>query len=187
MDKPCIALRRPGAGFTLWELLCALLVAGVVLGLGVPSFEGVVLDSRRTAEINAFVTAIALARSEASKRRRPVVLCKTADGYQCGGPELRFDAGWMVFVNEDDARPPHRSAAEPLLLHYTPGSAGPIHANRARFEFRPFRHRNTNGTVTFCDRRGAAEARAVIISYTGRPRVSDVGPGGRPLICRGLT
>jgi len=187
MDKPRVRLQYPCSGFTLWELLCALLIAGVALGLGVPSFEGIVLDSRRTAEINAFVTAIQLARSEASKRRRPIVLCKTVDGYQCGGPELSFDAGWMVFVNDDDARPPHRSVTEPLLLHHTPSSAGPIHANRARFEFRPFRHRNTNGTVTFCDRRGAPEARAVIISYTGRPRAAGVGPGGRPLICVGLT
>jgi hypothetical protein len=40
-----------------------------------------------------------------------------------------------------------------------------------------------NGTVTFCDTRGPAAARAVIISYTGRPRVSDRGPGRRPLVC----
>ena len=59
---------------------------------------------------------------------------------------------------------------------------GTITANRASFQFRPFFWRSTNGTVTFCDERGVAAARAVIVSYTGRPRVSDRGPG-RALTC----
>ena len=42
-------------GFTLFELLGTLAVAGVLLGVAVPSFRGFVLDSRRTADVNAFV------------------------------------------------------------------------------------------------------------------------------------
>src|SRR5690606_35721876 len=106
----------------------------------------------------------------------------TVDFERCGGSELRYDHGFMVFVNEDDARPPSRSANEPLLRAFTAAPKLRISANREIFEFRPFRQRSTNGTVTFCDRRGAAEARAVIVSYTGRPRVSEAGPG-RDLSC----
>jgi len=170
------------SGYTLWELLCTFAVAGVVLGVGVPSFESFVLDSRRTADVNGFVVAIQLARSEAIKRGRPVVLCKTADLLRCGGDEIRYDSGWMVFVNEDDLRPPHRDEAEPLLFAHAPRIEGRITSNRALFEFRPYRKRSTNGTVTFCDRRGEPAARTVIVSYTGRPRVSDRGPG-RVLSC----
>jgi type IV fimbrial biogenesis protein FimT len=170
-------------GFTLWELLCALLVAGVVLGLGVPSLQNTALNARRAADINAFVRSVQLARNEVAERARRVVLCKTRDLSRCGAREITYGAGWMVFVNEDGARPPQRAPQEPLLFVYRPRAGTRITSNRARFEFRPFRHFSTNGTVTFCDRRGTAAARAVIVSYTGRPRVAATGPGGRPLSC----
>ncbi|HLF11910.1 MAG TPA: GspH/FimT family pseudopilin [Gammaproteobacteria bacterium] len=174
------------AGFTLWELLWTLIIGGTLLGLGVPSFQTFLLDSRRTADINALVLAIQLARSEAAKRGQPVVVCKSVDRLRCGGDEIRFDAGWMVFANADDIRPPHRSPSEPLLYAHVPELKGTITANRPLFEFRPYLRRSTNGTVTFCDRRGGRAARAVIVSYTGRPRVDSVGPGGEALPCAGL-
>jgi type IV fimbrial biogenesis protein FimT len=174
------------AGFTLWELLWTLTIAGVVLALAIPSFQEFLLDSKRTTDINALVLAIQMARSEAAKRGSPVVVCKSIDRFRCRGNEIRFDAGWMVFVNEDDVRPPHRSPGEPLLYAHVPKLAGTITANRALFEFRPFRQRSTNGTVTFCDQRAEGAARAVIVSYTGRPRVDSVGPGGERLPCARL-
>jgi type IV fimbrial biogenesis protein FimT len=168
------------AGFTLWELLWTLLVAAAVLTIGVPAVHGFVLDSRRTADVNGFVLAVQLARSEAFKRGRTVVLCKSADLSRCGDDSTRFDAGWIVFVNTDDLRPPQRAVAEPLLLAHAPQMAGSIVANRSYFEFRPFRRRSVNGTVTFCDSRGPAAARVVVVSYTGRPRVDAAGGGARP-------
>jgi len=173
-------------GYTLWELLCTLGIAAIAFGLAVPAFTDFLLDSRRTADINAWVLAVQLARSEAAKRGRPVIVCKTADQRRCGGTALPADAGWMVYVNLDDAYPPERSAAEPLLYAHTPELTGSIVSNRPYFEFRPAR-RSSNGTVVFCDRRGASAARAVIVSYTGRPRVDTRDGDGRPLRCAGLT
>jgi type IV fimbrial biogenesis protein FimT len=166
--------------------LCTLSIGAILIGVAVPSFETFVLNARQRADINSFFTAIQLARSETSKRGRPVVLCKTRDLRRCGQNDIRYDAGWMVFVNLDDRRPLERSDAEPLLTSWTPKSEGPIHANRTEFEFRAFRRRSTNGTVTFCDRRGAPSARAVIVSYTGRPRIASRGPGNRALLCADL-
>lgn len=170
-------------GMTLTELMFTLLIVATLLGWGVPGFETLVADSRQTADINAFVTAVQLARSEAAKRGRAVVLCSTNDNARCGADGDGYGAGWMVFVNEDNASPPGRSDDEPLLYGYEPASEGSIVSNRRLFEFRAFRKRSTNGTVTFCDRRGADAARAIVVSYTGRPRVSPGGPGGRALEC----
>ena len=50
--------------------------------------------------------------------------------------------------------------------------SGTLVSNRARFEFRPFPSRSTNGTISFCDARGGAAQRAIVISYTGRPRLA---------------
>ena len=178
---------RRATGFTLFELLGTLAVAGVLLGVAVPSFRDFLLDSRRTADVNAFVLAVQVARSEAAKRSHSVILCKTLDRRRCGGAELRFDAGWMVFANDDGQLPPERSAAEPLIYAYVPELEGSIVGNRPFFEFRPLLRRSTNGTLVFCDRRGVQAARAVIVSYTGRPRVDQVDPDGKPLVCAGLS
>jgi type IV fimbrial biogenesis protein FimT len=175
---------RGPAGFTLWELLWTMLIASVALGVGVPSFRTFALDARRTADVNAFVLAVQLARSEAAKRGRPVVVCGSADRQSCTGPKLQLDMGWIVFVNEDEVRPPQRSAAEPLLYVRQAALRGTITANRELFEFWPFLdRRSTNGTVVFCDARGASAARAVIVSYTGRPRVDSAAASGGPLPC----
>lgn len=174
---------RRTPGFTLWELLCTLAIAGVAMAAGVPAFSAFVLDAHLTADVNGWVLAVQLARSEAAKRGRPVIVCQTIDTRRCGGTGL---AGWMVYVNLDDEYPPARSAAEPLLYVHEAGLTGTIVSNRPYYEFRVGR-RSTNGTIVFCDRRGAAAARAVIVSYTGRPRVDRRDGDGRPLFCAGLT
>jgi type IV fimbrial biogenesis protein FimT len=171
------------AGVTLWELCVTIMLVGIVVGIGAPSLHRFVLDARLVADVNAFVGAVQLARSEAAKRGRSVIVCKTLDHVSCGGDDIDFDAGWMVFVNTDDMSPPTRAANEPLIFAHSPASVGTIVSNRPFYEFRAYRRRSTNGTVTFCDARGPPAARAVIISYTGRPRVAALGPGNRPLIC----
>lgn len=173
-------------GVTLWELLCTLAVAGTVLTAAVPSFTSWLLDARLTADVNALVLAVQVARSEAAKRGEPVIVCRTIDRHACVGDEVDARAGFMVFVNLDDRSPPSRTEAEPLLYSHAPEVRGSTRANRAFFEFRVGR-RSTNGTFVVCDERGAASAKAVIVSYTGRPRVASRDADGRPLRCAGLT
>ena len=173
-------------GFTLWELICALGIAGVTLAIGAPTFGTFLLDARLTADVNGWILAVQVARSEAAKRNRPVIVCKTDDTHRCGAPDLAVDAGWMVYVNLDTDYPPERSATEPLLYVHELEVTGTVTGNRPYYEFRP-RRRSTNGTTVFCDRRGAPAAKAVIVSYTGRPRVDRVDADGRPLRCAGVT
>ena len=174
---------RLAPGFTLWELVLTLAIAGGVLAAGVPAFSAFLLDARLTADVNGWVLAVQVARSEAAKRGRPVIVCQTIDTGRCGGTGT---TGWMVYVNLDDKYPPARSAAEPLLYVHGSELTGTIVSNRPYYEFRAGR-RSTNGTIVFCDRRGASAARAVIVSYTGRPRVDRRDGDGRLLRCAELT
>jgi len=173
-------------GFTLLELLVTLTVVTVVAFIAVPALGWLVLDVRMTADVNAFVTSIQLARSETAKRAAPVVVCKTADRRACGGADLHYEDGWMVFVGEDGEDGDdllEADASGSLLFSYAPSIEGTIRSNRSHYVFRPYYRRSTNGTIVFCDRRGAGAARAVIVSYTGRPRVAVQGPGDRAFDC----
>lgn len=170
-------------GFSLLELMVALLTAGVALAAGVPALEWLILDMRRTADINALVTAVQLARSESAKRALPVTICASDDGLNCRDPARDYASGWIVFANLDDDSPATRDAGEPVIWSFTPRTSGTIRSNRNTFTIRPYFRRDTNGTVVFCDKRGSNRARAVIISYTGRPRVSARNARGRPLDC----
>ena len=93
-------------GFTLWELLCTLGVAAVTLGAGIPSFRSFLLDARLTADVNAWVLAVQLARSEAAKRGRPVMVCRTADSRRCATAQQdsRSPAGWYSSISTTSTR-----------------------------------------------------------------------------------
>lgn len=163
---------RMNAGWSLLELLYILLIIFILLSIATPSLERFVLDARQTTDINAFVSAVQLARSEAAKQSRVTVLCATADWTRCAA-STAYERGWMVFVSANDADPDGLDGDRSPIFAYAPVMSGAIRSNRQRFIFRPFYKRSTNGTVTFCDRRGKSAARVVVLSYTGRPRVTE--------------
>jgi type IV fimbrial biogenesis protein FimT len=88
-----------------------------------------------------------------------------------------------VFVNLDRDAPAARDSDEELLRVYPPWESGQIAANRTTLSFRPFGQSGVTATITFCDDRGSAAARAVIISQTGRPRIAEKNPSGGSLHC----
>jgi type IV fimbrial biogenesis protein FimT len=97
-------------GFTLWELLITLLVAGILIGIGVPNVMEFQRNGAMTAAANQLLTGAILARSEAVKRQSPVGLCfsanPTAATPTCA-PNAVVDAtnlGFVVWVDENDNR-----------------------------------------------------------------------------------
>ncbi len=167
------------AGFTLVEMLAVLLLLAELATSGVPAFTDLLLKARMTAQVNRFVHGVHLANQTAHQALAQVALCKSADGLQCGH-SMDWHDGWIVFVNHDGDNPPRVDPGERILNVGAAFQSGLIDANRAHFVFRPFETRSTNGTLTFCDRRGPAESRRVIVSYTGRPRVASAGKGDPP-------
>lgn len=170
-------------GFSLPELVFTMAIAVGLLGWGIPTFRNLSRDAGRTREVNQLVHAIHLARSEAIKRNGVVSLCPSADGDRCAAAGTPWSSGWIVFVNLDRDSPAVREDGEPLLRAFARWDGGRINANRSTLSFRPFGQSGVTATFTFCDDRGAAAARAVIISQTGRPRVSDRSASNGPLTC----
>lgn len=173
---------RNGAGFTLYELLMSLTLIAVIVTLGLPSFGSLVASSRIRAETSALFDAVYLARKDSIVRRRAVTICPSLDGLSCD-PHNEWSTGWIRFVNTDRDDPPVRDVNEPILLHHVVEPGTLIVANRLGFTLRSTELRATNGTLIVCDARERAEARAVIVSYTGRPRVAWQDSAGKPYDC----
>ena len=178
MDK----LPRTGAGFTLYELLMTLALIAVIVTLGFPSFGSIVASSRIRAETSAHFAAVYLARKDSIVRRRAVTICPSLDGLSCD-PHNEWSTGWIRFVNTDRDDPPFRDANEPILRYHLVEPGILIVANRRGFTLRSTELRATNGTLIICDGRDRAEARAIIVSYTGRPRVAWRDADGKPYDC----
>jgi len=170
-------------GVTLPELVFAMAIVAGLLGWGVPSFRDLQRNAERTREVNQLVQAVYLARSEAIKRNGVVSLCPSLNGGQCAPDGTPWHSGWIVFVNVDRDAPAVRDPGEDLLRVYAAWQRGAVNANRDTLSFRPFGQVAVTATFTFCDDRGSPAARAVIISQTGRPRVSDRNASGQPLAC----
>jgi type IV fimbrial biogenesis protein FimT len=175
-------MERP-SGLTLPELVFTLAICAGMLGWAVPTFRDVQRNSARTREVNRLVHDVYLARSEAIKRNGVVSLCPSLDGETCAAHGASWSDGWIVFVNLDRDSPAVREPGEPLLSVHERWGAGTTTANRSTLSFRPFGQVGVTATFTFCDDRGSRAARAVIISQTGRPRVSDRSASRGPLTC----
>lgn len=175
---------RTAPGMTLVELLAVIGIMAVTLVVATPFLRNLLLDARMTGAINALIHVVHLARQEAQRDLRDVVVCPSATGSTCAPPG-NWSSGWIAFINEDGDDPPQVDAGE-AILHATQQQALRfITSNRRAYVLRPYALRATNGTVVFCDERGRAAARAVIISYTGRPRVAARTAGDQPLTCPG--
>ncbi len=94
--------RRPQKGFTMIELMVTLAIAAILLGIGVPSFVGVVERNRVATEINALLGDLQYARGLAIKEGRQAVVCASANGTSCATASgTQWKNGWIVFSDID--------------------------------------------------------------------------------------
>ena len=175
-------IRRAAGGYSLYELIITIGVVALVMSLGVPSFGRILADHRLRVEVDAMFHAVHLARKESVMRRRAVTLCPSRDGQHCK-PGFDWSQGWIMFANHDGDSPPQIDAGEPLLQVHTVAENVVISSNRHGFTLRATHKRATNGTIVVCDVAGRVTPRALVISYTGRPRVTLEDRRGKPYRC----
>ncbi len=166
---------RGRRGFSLIELMVALATSAVLLGLAVPSFAGLVRETRLSTVANELHAAIFYTRSEAIKRGRRVTICTSADGQSCTAG-IGWHSGWIVFddANGNGLREPNETLLRvgraqppgiavtgnmPVRNHVSYVATGTTRAVSGALQM---------GTITAC---ADGRARQIVINAAGRPRV----------------
>ncbi|MGS0741997.1 GspH/FimT family pseudopilin [Glaciimonas sp. GG7] len=101
------------SGFTLIELMLTMSIVSILLMMGMPSMRDFIVETRLSVSVNQFIAAATFARTEAIKRGRSVVLCRSVDAEfdqtaRCavsmseGRSNLDWGSGWIVKVESDD-------------------------------------------------------------------------------------
>jgi type IV fimbrial biogenesis protein FimT len=88
-----------------------------------------------------------------------------------------------MFENTDRDEPPRRDPGEALLQSHRVGENIQVMANRRGFTLRATQKRATNGTFVVCDQADRTVPVALVVSYTGRPRVTRQTRRGEPYSC----
>jgi type IV fimbrial biogenesis protein FimT len=91
-------MKNRARGFTLIELMTAILVLAILVGVAIPSFREFASDSRMGSAASDLVTAMNVARSEALRRSTPVEVCASADLAGCANT-TNWTSGWIVFAD----------------------------------------------------------------------------------------
>ena len=162
---------RAQKGFTLPELLIGVSLVGVLAGLAIPAFQGVIEDVRARTVSDRIQAELVFARSEAVFRRRNVVVCRTHDLVDCAYIGS-WSMGTMTF--EDRNGDNIRGREDPIIRVMNAADYGGMHlvdvGRRSHVSFRPDgRSGGTNMTLKLCSR-GLDARRLLIINVGGRVR-----------------
>ncbi|MDA0280557.1 MAG: GspH/FimT family pseudopilin [Proteobacteria bacterium] len=180
-------------GMSLLELLITLGILSVLLAISIPDFKNLVESVSADATLKKLATAIQLGKSAAITNRTTVTLCRSVDGFACGGS---WQDGVLVFTDSNRDRVIND---EDRLIRYItfPDSKGHI-------RFRVFQNKqylqltslgithSQNGNFTYCPFSGDSKiARQLIVNRTARLRFAQDSDGdgikedsrGRPLSC----
>ena len=155
-------------GFTLLELMAALVVLGILLSVGLPAFNTMIDRQRMDSAVEALVRGLNFTRMEAVRRNRPVTI-SPIDG--------DWNLGWRILIDRND-NGSHDDGETVLREDIAPAVAF-IHANKPVSRYVRFNARGESillnggflaGTFRFCPQEASSKGRALIINRVGRMR-----------------
>lgn len=159
-------------GTTLIELMITLSILAILMTIAAPSFVNYIKDNRIQTQSNDFLTAVMIARSEASKRRINV---NVSGASAVSGNE--FGGGWNIWA---DTNGNGTMDATEIIRTHDDLRGNTLKSMQAitNFALQPSGFLSVSGvtgTLTFklCDTRTGAVGRTIDVIPTGRPHVSN--------------
>jgi type IV fimbrial biogenesis protein FimT len=170
-------------GFTLVEMMMALVVLAVLLAVAAPGFYELIKNNRMLSQVYAMRAALNGARSEALAQRNFVTICRSTDGADCSNGD--WNAGFIAFVDDDGdgaVDDPNDqifiskvTGDDTLNITYTAG-------DQVQFDSRGYAANSSQGTFAVCDVRGPSHARGLAISAGGVVSAVELDPND-PDLC----
>ena len=170
---------EPVKGFTLLEIQITLLILVGVLLFAIPAWSKILLTNRLATESNTFLAALHLARSEAVKRNVRTMLCVSPSGVSCSSSG-DWHQGWIMFADANNNA--SRDSNEIIIRYGQPLSRNLLLTGNTPVA--TYISYNTSGatrlvsgalqmgTLKLCQKSLVrSDARLLIISSTGRPRI----------------
>jgi type IV fimbrial biogenesis protein FimT len=158
-------------GFTLTELLMVLIIISVTLAIGLPNFQSLIISSRLTSSANAMVSALQLARFEALKQQKNVIIANKNG---------QWENGWIVFIDEKNQNN-QLDDGESVLANFDSLNANLVVKIPTAYKNYVYYDKYgrikseglDNGTFSFCSSSVLDDFRSVVIALTGRVHIES--------------
>jgi len=195
---------RKQNGFTLIELVIAMSISAILLGIAAPSFIDAVKNAKLGASYGDIVSSLYLARSEATKRRGRISICARSSDTACGSS---WSNGWIIFTDTSvganagtvgtiDGSDEILRVYEPLdnmdlVVTATPRSTTPSASNSNSVDYIQYRPDGSTswstGTFMLCDDRDETNARTTNVTLTGGIRKGRKSSDEAPIDVNGVS
>ena len=154
------------------ELLLAMSIAAILLTLGLPALSRLRADWAVRGAAGQLLAGLQLARRSALTTGQSVTLCPSADGMRCGFPSRH----WILFANSAGGSDARHEAGESILRRWALDPSVTVSGTRAYAAYQPQTSAAATLTWVFCHSADTEARRALVVSQTGRPRVSRDRP-----------
>jgi type IV fimbrial biogenesis protein FimT len=176
--------KKYNSGFTLPELMITIVIAGILVGIAIPSFTSTIASNRLTTYANELVTALNLARSEAVKRGVQVTIRRK------GTTSAQWESGWDLFVDnnanntfEDNGNAPLCEPSEDCLLRTYDALPSGYTLRTGSSHYKDYAAYLSSGlgvsgndAFRLCNGTDITASRSITMSFIGRARVSTGTP-----------
>lgn len=166
-------MNKPMRGFTLIELMVVVILMGIILGMGIPSFQNLIEKMAIEAEAEMFVEGMRTARLTAIEERKDIVVCTSSNSTSCGGT---WEDGFIVY-RDDNGDNSLNGTEEVLYSHQFRQS---VIIKTGSGDNQNFFYNNNGWTpgsadrLLFCAEEGSQRnAYMIVISQSGRLRILD--------------
>lgn len=179
-------MHKTQTGFSLIELMMALVIVAILAMAAGPSFESSIQRGRMAAGLSSVGDMLNVARSEAIVRTSFITACASSDSASCDTDD--WERGWIVFADDGSGTGATEADGsingdEAILRIGAPAKRG-VTIRTQNFDDDDFITFDADGmavstgTFVFCDDRGATWAAALVLNVSGQSRLAVDNTGG---------